>query len=84
VELVRSGIADRLARNLAGARHLAENLGNRARQFFRGGATVPTLFEELSGAAPTVAARALASLAVAVIDCAVVACRRPKPIPSAP
>ncbi len=35
-------------------------------------ATVPTLFEALSEAAPTVAARALASLAVAVIDCAVV------------
>ena len=35
-------------------------------------ATVPTLFDALSEAAPTVAARALASLAVAVIDCAVV------------
>ena len=35
-------------------------------------ATVPTLFEALSDAAPTVAARELASLAVAVIDCAVV------------
>src|SRR5258707_1285718 len=35
-------------------------------------ATVPTLFDELSDAAPTVAARALASLAVAVIDWAVV------------
>ena len=35
-------------------------------------ATVPTLFEALSDAAPTVAARALASLAVAVMDCAVV------------
>ncbi len=35
-------------------------------------ATVPTLFEALCDAAPTVAARALASLAVAVMDCAVV------------
>ena len=35
-------------------------------------ATVPTLLDALSEAAPTVAARALASLAVAVIDCAVV------------
>ena len=35
-------------------------------------ATVPTLLEALSEAAPTVAARALASLAVAVMDCAVV------------
>ena len=34
-------------------------------------ATVPTLFDALSEAALTVAARALASLAVAVIDCAV-------------
>src|SRR5436305_1860518 len=34
-------------------------------------ATVPTLLEALSEAAPTVAARALASLAVDVIDCAV-------------
>ncbi|MGY4173278.1 hypothetical protein ACVIM8_007351 [Bradyrhizobium sp. USDA 4529] len=33
---------------------------------------MPTLLEALSDAAPTVAARALASLAVAVIDCAVV------------
>ena len=35
-------------------------------------ATVPTLSEALAEAAPTVAARALASLAVAVMDCAVV------------
>ncbi|MGZ2778490.1 hypothetical protein, partial [Pseudomonas aeruginosa] len=34
-------------------------------------ATVPTLFDELSEAALTVAARELASLVVAVIDCAV-------------
>ena len=33
---------------------------------------MPTLLEALSDAAPTVAARALASLAVEVIDCAVV------------
>ena len=67
------GVADRLAGDLAGARHLAGNLGDRTGQLFGGGRDRADIVRTSSrDAAPTVAARALASLAVAVIDCAVV------------
>ena len=66
------GVADRLAGDFARLRHLAGDLGDRGRQFL-GGRRPPCRRWSTpdSDAAPTAAARALASLAVAVIDCAV-------------